>query len=166
MQMQTSDKGLKLLAKWEGEILHVYKDAAGLPTLGIGHLLTKRELMANAVIINGVSVPLANGITGQQALDLLAQDVAPAAAEVNAHVKTPLTQDQFDALVIFTFNIGAGGFESSSVLKAINAGQLDQVPADMLMWTKITDPKTHQHIVCDGLVERRNKEIALWEGKA
>ena len=163
--MQISDKGKRLLAKWEGEILHVYKDQAGLPTVGIGHLLTKRELMANCVTVAGVSVPLGS-ITDRQALDLLAQDLAPAMAEVNGHVKAALSQDQFDALVIFAFNIGDGGFEGSSVLKVINAGQLDQVPADMLLWDKITDPKTHQHVVCEGLIERRNKEIALWEGKA
>lgn len=161
-----SDKGLRLLEKWEGNILHVYKDQAGLPTVGIGHLLTKRELMANAVVIKGIPVPLAGGLTEQQALDLLAQDVAPAEAEVNEHVKVPLTQDQFDALVIFVFNIGNGGFMSSSVLAAINAGKLSDVPADMMKWNKITDPKTHQHVVCDGLVERRNNEIKLWEGES
>ena len=163
--MNISEKGLRLLAEWEDEVLHVYKDKAGLPTVGIGHLLTRRELMANAIIINGASVTLANGITERQALDLLTQDIAPAEAEVNDHVKIALTQDQFDALVIFTFNIGAGGFMGSTVLKDINAGLLDQVPAAMMMWDKITDPKTHQHVVCDGLVNRRNKEIALWEGK-
>lgn len=161
-----SNKGLVLLAKWEGEILHVYKDQAGLPTVGIGHLLTKRELMANAVVVKGVSIPLAGGITHQQTLDLLAQDVAPAVAEVNEHVNIALPQDRFDALVIFAFNVGDGGFASSSVLKAVNAKQYDQVPADMLMWDKITDPKTHKHVVCEGLIERRNKEIALWNGKA
>lgn len=160
--MKLSTKGLKLLEQWEGDVLHVYKDQAGLPTIGIGHLLTKRELMANAVIINGVSVSLANGITEQQSLDLLAQDIAPFEAEVNAHVKVPLTQDQFDALVIFTFNIGSGGFESSSALAAINAGRMGEVPADMMKWNKIT--VKGQHVVCDGLVERRNKEIKLWTG--
>lgn len=164
--MSISAKGLRLLAAWEGEILHVYKDQAGLPTEGIGHLLTKRELMANAVVIKGVSVPLASGLTNQQALDLLAQDVAPAVAEVNESINYPLTQDEFDALVIFAFNIGDGGFASSSVVKAINSKAMPQVPADMMLWDKITDPKTKEHVVCQGLVERRNKEIALWEGQA
>jgi lysozyme len=163
--MKISEKGLRLLAQWEGEILHVYKDQAGLPTIGIGHLLTRKETMSGAVVIGGFPVPIANGITHQQALDLLTQDLDPAEAEVNAHVKVTLTQDQFDALVIFTFNVGIGGFESSSALKAINAGNFAEVPADLMKWNKITDPKTHQHVVCNGLVERRNKEIKLWNGE-
>ena len=164
--MKFSEHGLELLEKWEGEILHVYKDKAGLPTVGIGHLLTKKELMSNTVLIKGVPVPLAGGLTDRQALDLLAQDVTPTEAEINEHVKATLNQNQFDALVAFAFNIGDGGFETSSTLKVINAGQFDQVPADMLLWDKITDPKTREHVVCEGLIERRNKEIALWEGKA
>ena len=164
--MKLSLKGQKLLEAWEGDILHVYKDKAGLPTEGIGHLLTRKELMANAVIINGVTVSLAAGLTEQQSLDLLAQDVAPVEAEINQHVSASLTQNQFDALVAFAFNIGDGGFASSSVLKAINAGQLDQVPTDMMLWDKITDPKTKEHVVCEGLIERRKKEIALWSATA
>jgi len=163
--MKLSQKGRLLLEQWEGDIHHVYKDQAGLPTIGIGHLLTKRELMAGAVCINGVSVPLATGLTEQQALDLLGQDVMPFESVVAGHVLNALNQNQFDALVIFAFNIGDAGFATSSALKAINAGQLDQMPADMLLWDKITDPKTKQHVVDEGLVERRKREIALWEGK-
>lgn len=163
--MVTSDKGRKLLAKWEGDIHHVYRDQAGLPTIGIGHLLTRRELMANVVYIKGAAIPLDKDITEQQSLDLLAQDLKPAEAEVNNHVKVPLTQNQFDALVIFAFNIGEGGFESSSALRDVNAGNMSKVPADMAKWNKITDPKTKKHVVCEGLVDRRNKEIRLWKGE-
>lgn len=162
--MKLSDNGKRLLAEWEGEILHVYRDAAGLPTIGIGHLLTKSELSTNTIRINGVVVPLGN-ITDQQALDLLGQDVEPAEACVNTRVTVPITQSQFDALVIFAFNIGTGGFSSSSALTDINNGNLDNVPNDLMKWDKITDPQTKQHVLSAGLVNRRQKEIDLWNSQ-
>lgn len=163
--MKTSDNALRLLASddYEGCVLHVYKDAAGLPTIGVGHLLTSLEKAQKTVSINGAHVSYTNGITMRQALDLLAQDVKSAEDTVNSHIKLPLTQNQFDALVIFTFNIGVGGFNSSSVLADFNQADLTDIPADMRKWNKITDPVTKQHIVCDGLVKRRELEIKLFE---
>jgi lysozyme len=163
--MNFSNKGLELLSRWEGEIDHVYKDAAGLPTIGIGHLLTRDELMSGEIVIKGQHVKFAGGITHQQALDLLDQDITPAESTVNASVHVDLTQDQFDALVIFTFNIGTGGFKSSSALSLLNQGRYVDVPARMALWNKITDPKTKEHKVCDGLVKRRAQEIKLWNSK-
>lgn len=69
--MKMSDKGKQLLADWEGLELKLYKDVAGLPTIGVGHLLTRSELTSGKIIINSVAVRYADGITKQQALDLL-----------------------------------------------------------------------------------------------
>jgi lysozyme len=160
--MNISENGLKKLEEWEGEILHVYRDAAGLPTIGIGHLLTRSELMSGYITIGGKSVALANGITDEQSLILLDQDLDPVEHIVNKLVNVPLNQNQFDAIVAFTFNIGNGGFQSSSALKSINAGDFAAVPNAMKRWNKITDPKTKLKVVCDGLVSRRNKEVALF----
>ena len=161
--MKLSENGLKLLASdaYEGNILHVYKDAAGLPTIGVGHLLTATEKATGKININGKQVLIASGITEQQALDLLAQDVKPAEQIVNSQVKIPLSQNQFDALTIFTFNVGTGGFASSSALTDLNAKEIKKVPDDLRKWNKIT--KNGQHVVCDGLVKRRELEIALFE---
>jgi len=149
--MQISKKGLGLLKDWEGVILHIYRDSAGKATIGIGHLIRKGE-------------DFSKGLTLDQALSLLEKDIQPAVDDVNLHVKHTLTQDQFDALVIFTFNIGTHGFDTSSALTDINNNNLDKVPTDLLKWNKITDPKTGLHKIDNGLVNRRKNEIKLWKG--
>jgi lysozyme len=154
--MQFSPKGLAFLAENEGEIDHVYRDAGGLKTLGIGHLLTKTELSTGKICINGLQVDYSNGITHQQSLDLLDQDVSPAETCVNHFVTTTLNQDQFDALVSFTFNCGVGAFQSSTLLKKVNASLFTDVPAQLMLWTK-AGGKT-----CDGLITRRSNECKLW----
>ena len=160
--MKISDHGVGKLAQWENDILHVYKDSAGHETIGIGHLLTKSELMSGYVKINGVNVKWVNGLTEQQSFDLCDQDLDPAEYIVNKLVNVPLTQNQFDALVIFAFNIGSAGFEESSALKSINLKAFDAVPDCMRRWNKITDRKTGAKVFCQGLANRREKEIALF----
>lgn len=157
--MQMSPHGLELLEQWEGFKLTVYKDSAGLPTIGVGHLLTKSELSSGKITINGVPVKYGNGLTEQQVTDLLGQDVGPASAAVNGGVKVPLNQNQFDALVSFTFNVGVGAFNSSTLLKVLNQKQYDQVPTQLLRWTRAGGQ------VVQGLVNRRNNEIKLWNGQ-
>ena len=157
--MQMSPQGLQLLEQWEGFELEVYNDSAGLPTIGVGHLLTKSELSSGKITINGVSVKYSDGLTQQQVTDLLAQDVEPAAAAVNNGVKVPLNQNQFDALVSFTFNVGAAAFTGSTLLKLLNQKQYDQVPTQLLRWTRAGGR------VVQGLVNRRNNEIKLWNGQ-
>src|ERR1051325_11027211 len=115
--MQMSPHGLDLLEQWEGFKTTIYKDSAGLPTIGVGHLLTKSELSSGKITINGVPVEYTDGLTEQQVTDLLAQDLKPASSAVNSGVKVPLNQDQFDALVSFTFNVGVGAFNGSTLLK-------------------------------------------------
>jgi len=137
-------------------MLQVYKDSAGLPTIGVGHLLTKSELTSGKININGVPVEYSNGLTGDQVTDLLSQDVTPAENAVNNGVKVPLNQNQFDALVSFTFNVGVGAFTSSTLLKVLNQGQYDQVPTQLLRWTRAAGQ------VVQGLVNRRQNEIDLW----
>lgn len=156
--MTFSDKGLKRLERWERDILHVYRDQAGLKTIGIGHLLTRSELASGKIVITGTPVEYVNGITEQQSLDLLAQDVVPAENAVNSHVTVTLTQNQFDALVSFTFNCGDGAFTGSTLLKVLNQGQYAQVPEQLKRWTYAKGK------LCDGLIERRNNEIRLWNG--
>ena len=157
--MQMSPHGLELLEQWEGFKTTVYKDSAGLPTIGVGHLLTKSELSSGKITINGVPVKYGDGLTEQQVTDLLAQDVQPAAAAVNNNVKVDLNQNQFDALVSFTFNVGVGAFTSSTLLKVLNQGQYDEVPTQLLRWTRAGGQ------VVQGLVNRRNNEIKLWNGQ-
>lgn len=158
--MQMSNRGLELLKHEEGCVLHVYGDQAGLPSIGIGHLLTKAELSSGKILIAGIPVKYANGITLQQALDLLEQDLQPAEAVVRARVKVDLTQNQFDALTSFAFNAGIGAFANSTLLKLLNQGDYAAVPAQLARWVH-ADGK-----VCDDLVERRQRETGIWNGEA
>ena len=157
--METSEPGLELLKQWEGFKLNVYKDSAGLATIGVGHLITKSELSSGNIVINGVAVKYAGGLTDQQVLDLLSQDVKPAEQSVNNGVKVPLNQNQFDALVSFTFNVGGGAFASSTLLKVLNQKQYTEVPNQLLRWTRAGGK------VVQGLVNRRQNEIKLWNGQ-
>ena len=154
--MQMSTHGLELLEQWEGFKPNVYKDSAGLPTIGVGHLLTKSELSSGKIVINGLPVQYSNGLTNQQVLDLLSQDVKPAEQAVNNGVKVLLNQNQFDALVSFTFNVGVGAFTASTLLKVLNQQQYTQVPTQLLRWTRAGGQ------VVQGLVNRRQNEINLW----
>jgi lysozyme len=157
--MQMSQHGLSLLQQWEGFKLNVYKDSAGLPTIGVGHLLTKSELSSGKITIGGVPVRYANGLTEQQALDLLQQDLAPTTQAVTNGVKVALNQNQFDALTSFTFNVGITAFTNSTLLKLLNQGQYAQVPTQLLRWTRAAGQ------VVQGLVNRRQNEIKLWNGQ-
>jgi len=144
--MRISANGLKKLMQWEGTILHIYKDAAGLPTIGTGHLIVKGE-------------DFSAGITTEQAADLLQSDLMRFEDVVNSKVTVPLTQSQYDALVSFAFNVGVGAFRSSTLLKKLNAGDYDAIPEQLKRWNKAGGK------VIDGLTYRRRNEIALWNSE-
>ncbi len=152
-----SQNGTKLLAEWEGLRTEVYDDAAGLPTIGVGHLLTKNERDTGRITIKGQAVDYQQGLSEQQVLDLLAQDLERFEAAVNDGVQVALNQNQFDALVSFAFNVGRQAFKSSTLLKKLNQGLYDEVPEQLRRWNKAGGN------VIQGLVNRREKEIALWQ---
>ncbi|MEI6707441.1 MAG: lysozyme [Methylococcales bacterium] len=154
--MQMSINGRKLLEQWEGVRLIVYKDSANLPTIAVGHLLTSSERSSGKININGEIVEYTNGLTTEQADALLAQDLKPAETTVSNGVKVKLNQNQFDALVSFTFNVGGGAFNGSTLLKVLNQGEYDQVPSQLISCDKSAGQ------VVPGLQNRRNYEIKLW----
>lgn len=157
--MVMSDKGVKLLKQWEGYKLRPYKDAAGLLTIGVGHLLTPTELKSEHIIINGIHIDWTHGITDSECEALLKQDLVRYEDAVNRECTTQLNQDQFDAMVSFCFNIGIMGFKQSSAKTRINQGNLQDVPARMRLWNKAGGK------VLKGLINRRENEIKLWLGK-
>ncbi|MDA8159362.1 MAG: lysozyme, partial [Desulfobacteraceae bacterium] len=97
-----------------------------------------------------------DGLSEAQCWGLLEQDLDAAEGAVNEAVNVPLNQNQFDALVSFAFNVGNGAFHGSTLLKLLNQGQHDQVPAQLERWTRINGQ------VVTGLVNRRRQEIELW----
>lgn len=123
--------------------------AAQLPdgrwTIGYGHTQTAR---AGAQ----VSEPDAEA--------LLMYDLIAVAHAVNEQVFTPLTQNQFDALVAFAFGIGLENFRGSSVLRRVNAGELLQAALSMELWRRVEFEG--EPIVVDAVVRRRAAEKALF----
>lgn len=92
-------------------------------------------------------------LTATQETALLGRTVAPYADAVRAQVRVPLNQNQFDALVSFAYNIGTGGFEGSTTLRRLNAGDYAGAADAMRMWNK------SDGAVVQGLVNRREAEV-------
>ncbi len=154
--MIMSEKGLDLLAQWEGIELTVYKDVAGLPTIGVGHLLTQDELSSGKIYIQDKTIRYTNGLTKNQVMQLLAQDIENVEKFVADQVQVELKPHQFDTLVSFTFNVGNSAFKNSTLLKILNKGNYSEIPNQLTRWIYSGGKKIR------GLINRRNNEIALW----
>src|ERR1035441_9795663 len=102
------------------------------------------------------SIPFPNEIEEPQAANLLACDVRDAEQAVQRLVKVPLRQGQFDALVDFCFNLGAGRLTASTLLKCLNAGRYDEAAEQLLLWDHTGGQE------CAALKVRREAEAELW----
>lgn len=107
MNQNLSYTGVALTEVFEGLSLVAYQDSRGVWTIGYGH---------TAGVTEGMTC------TQQQAEDWLIADVQWAVSVVQNDVTVSLTQNEFDALVDFVFNVGSGNFESSTLLADLNAG--------------------------------------------
>ena len=149
--MQMSDAGINsILKQFEGCKLKSYKCPAGVQTIGFGHTSAAGE----PVVVPGMA------ITAQQALDILHRDLRKFEDGVEGLVKVELTQNQFDVLVDFSYNAGLGALKNSTLLKKVNAGDFDAVPAELAKWTK-GGGKT-----LPGLVKRCQARTLWWSGGA
>jgi len=142
---KASRAGIDLLKDFEG----FRSEAARLPdgrwTIGYGHTKSARA---------GVTISEAD------ASALLQYDLIEVVAAVNDLVFTPITQNQFDSLVCFAFNVGLAGFRTSTVLRRINEGAMLQAAWSLEMWRK-AEFEGHEFVV-DALVRRRAAEKALF----
>jgi lysozyme len=159
-----SDQAIQLLGSpsIENTSCMVYPDSNGSPTIGIGHLLTDEEKHSGIININGENINYENGLTMQQVKDLCLQDLVRFENIVNRTIKIDLTQNQYDALVLFAFNIGTEGFRTSTLAVLLNQGNYDAVPTQMRRWNKETVNGVLR--VNQGLINRREKEIKIWNG--
>ncbi len=155
-----SRAGIELIKVLEGCRRYVYVDEGGYLTIGIGHLLSRTENLTGKIYINGEPFFYYHGLTEQQCIDLLKQDLAVSVEAINDAVIVDLNQNQFDSLVCFVFNIGCGNFRRSTLLKVLNSGNYDQVPAQMRLWAYVGGN------VSKGLQKRREAEIKLWRTPA
>lgn len=150
--MKTSPNGIKFIAEHEGEVLKVYADPVGLPTLGVGHLLTESEKK---------QMPLGTKITKEQSREYLAKDLARFERAINSNVKVPLNQNQFDALASFSFNIGESAFKRSTTFRTLNAKDYEGAADAMLAWNKARN-RQGKMVELPGLTRRRKEERTLF----
>ena len=159
--MRISKKGLSLIKSFEGLRLTVYKDVAGYSTVGYGHLLKVKDMVRlHAVGYDDEK----GGVTGQispaEADMLLADDVLNAEKSVTVLTEgIKLNQNQFDALVSFTFNLGSTALHGSTLLKKLKKGDYAAAAKEFLRWNRAGGK------VVKGLTTRRQAEKALFEEK-
>lgn len=142
-----TENGLSLIKNYEKLALNTYICPAGYPTIGYGHVVKAAE-----------AASFANGINEHQADVLLAADVHVSERAVLRLITVPLTDGQFDALVSFTFNLGAGALQRSTLRRKVNREEHDDVPAEFMKWVWGGGRKLK------GLVKRRKAEAALYLG--
>ncbi|MGL4759262.1 MAG: lysozyme [Patescibacteria group bacterium] len=139
--MKISQTGINLIEKFEGCKLETYKCSANVNTIGYG--TTKN-------IVLGMKISL------QQAEELLKKDLIYFENAVNKNVKIKLNQNQFDALVSFTYNLGEGNLKSSTLLKLINSNKILEASKEFVRWNKANGK------VLTGLTRRREAERELF----
>ena len=140
-KMQTVN--YEIIKEFEGLRLEAYKCPADVWTIGYGH--TNKVKQGDA-------------ITTGEAEVLLALDVQEAERAVNAYVDVDINQNQFDALVSFVYNLGAGNFKSSTLLRKLNQGDYLGAANEFERWNKAGGK------VLNGLVRRRKAESNLFIG--
>lgn len=140
----TGDKGVQLICQFEGLKLERYRDAVGLWTIGYGHLILKEEMEKLIKITTG------------EAKGILRKDLKRTETGVKKLLTQSVTQNQFDALVSFAFNLGLGNLKKSTLLKKVNAGDKEAAALQFKCWNKAGGR------VLAGLTRRRDAEMRLF----
>ena len=141
--MNIGQKGIELIKHFEGCELEAYKCPAGVWTIGYGH-------------IKGVSEGMS--ITQEQAEQMLLDELKEYENYINELVVVDLSQNQFDALVSWVYNLGPANLKSSTLLKVLNSGDYAGVPDQIERWNKAGGK------VLEGLIRRRQAESSLFCG--
>ena len=142
--MKISEEGKALIKKFEGCELEAYKCPAGVWTIGYGHTkgVQQGDVWSQA--------------NADEMLDIELEEFE---GYINELVDVQLEQHQFDALVAWVYNLGAGNLISSTLLIRLNAGEYADVPHEIQRWNKAGGE------VLEGLIRRRKAEALLFEGK-
>ena len=144
--MQTSEKGITLIKEFEGCKLTAYRDSVGVWTIGYGWTQP----------VDGKPIRAGMTIKQETAERLLKTGLVSYESDVSRLVKVGLTQGQFDALVSFTYNLGARSLSTSTLLRKLNAGDCAGAADEFLRWNKAGGK------VLNGLTRRREAERALF----
>lgn len=134
-------EGIAFIKQWEGLRLDAYKCSAGEWTIGYGHTATAKEGMK---------------ITQTEAERLLYQDLSLYETAVTRAVTAQLSDNQFAALVSWSYNVGITAMRNSSLIRKLNQGDYGSVPGELARWNKVKGK------VNRGLSNRRAAEAGLW----
>lgn len=149
--MAVNSTTLALIREYEGFVDHWYPDPAHgwkVPTCCIGH--------TDAAGDPKYAETKAKKFTEAEGRAILAKDLAAVEAQIRGAVSVPLNENQFGALVSFTYNLGAGNLAGSTLLKKLNNGDYAGAAAEFGKWVNANGQKL------DGLVKRRAAERALF----
>lgn len=135
-------KGAALIRSFEKLELDAYLDGGGVPTIAWGH--------------TGPEVALGQTCTVEQAGEWFVHDTQKAVNGVIASTDVALSQNQFDALVAFTYNVGVGAEAHSTLCKVVNAKNWSAVPAEFMKWVYVKGVRSA------GLENRRAAERDLF----
>lgn len=159
-------KAIEIIKRFEGICdgdpstvnLDPYLCPAGYWTIGWGHVVRdsigrmvkgqEKKMVAKSIYPKGITIG--------DAERLLASDVRIFAMAIEEMLRREVNNDQFCALVSFAFNVGLGAFERSTLLRLLNNGDYEAVPAQLMRWTKVSGKESN------GLRRRRQSESALW----
>jgi GH24 family phage-related lysozyme (muramidase) len=143
-------KGIELTATMEGFREQLYDDPAGYCTIGFGHLVKRARC-------DGTEPErFRRGLPREQGLELLRTDMGLAERAVLALARVDLSDGQFAALCDFTYNVGGGALERSTLLKYLNSGEYEKVPTQLRRYVFAGGRRLK------GLARRRELEIELF----
>jgi lysozyme len=139
--MNATSRAINIIKKFEGFRNKSYQDSVGVWTIGYG---TTKNVKSGDIC------------TEKQAEEWLRRDLAEFELAINYLVKVPLNQNQFDALCVFTYNLGTTELAESNLLKFLNQGDYNNAGKRILLYNKAGDK------VLLGLERRRKAEFELW----
>ena len=157
--MNVSQKCIQQIKQDEGVRSKPYQCPALLWTVGVGHVIDPTH--ARVPMANRKELPIPPGwdrvLSAEEIDDILRKDLARFESGVLRLIKVPMTQGQFDALVSFSFNVGLGNLQNSTLRMKLNRGDYEGAAEQFLVWTKAGGK------VLKGLVIRRTHEKEMFE---
>lgn len=142
--------GIQLITEFEGYMPFIYRDVAGLRTVGIGHLVLPGERFPQPLL-------------PEDAATLLRRDLRASERGLNRCASVPFYPNQASATISLIYNIGEGNFCGSTLLKRINAKRHAEVPAQFLLWSRAR--VNGKLVPVKGLTRRREAEADLYKRK-
>lgn len=145
--MNVSDKCVNMIKHHEGFVRKPYQDPIGLWTVGVGHLIGDGKILPKE---------WNKEFTDEEIDQILCEDLERFEIGIQRLTKVNLSQGQFDALVSFSFNVGLGNFQSSTLRAKLNRGDYEGASNEFWKWRRAGGK------ILKGLVKRRADEKALF----